>query len=127
MANQEHHEELIKGISEQLALILEKSKQAVYIYLDETHKICNEKFAKLLGYKSVKEWTAMHVPLSDVDEASQDDVIAAYENATDKFVASSLDVALRNIKTNKLIKARMIVAPMLYQGHVFTIHFLSEI
>lgn len=127
MANQEHHEELVKGISEQLALMLEKSKQAVYIYLDDIHKVCNERFARLLGYKSAKEWTAMHTPLSDVDEASRDDVIAAYENATDKFMASSLDIALRNIKTNKLIKARMIIAPMVYQGHVFAIHFLSEI
>ena len=127
MANEKHHEELVKGISEQLALILEKSKQAVYIYLDDIHKVCNEKFARLLGYKSAKEWTAMHAPLSDVDEASRDDVIAAYENATDKFMASSLDIALRNVKTNKLIKARMIIAPMVYQGHVFAIHFLSEI
>jgi len=127
MANEKHHEELVKGISEQLALILEKSKQAVYIYLDDIHKVCNEKFARLLGYKSAKEWTAMHAPLSDVDEASRDDVIEAYENATDKFMASSLDIALRNVKTNKLIKARMIIAPMVYQGHVFAIHFLSEI
>ena len=127
MANEEHHEELVKGISEQLALMLEKSKQAVYIYLDDIHKVCNEKFAKLLGYKSAKEWADMHTPLADVDEASQDDVIAAYENATEKFMASSLDIALRNVKTNKLIKARMIIAPMVYQGHVFSIHFLSEI
>jgi PAS domain-containing protein len=127
MAQEEHHEELVEGISEQLGLILKKSKQAVYIYLDDIHKVCNEKFAKLLGYKSAKEWAAMHAPLSDVDEADQNNVIAAYEKATEKFMASSLDIALRNIKTNKLIKARMIIAPMVYQGHVFSIHFLSEI
>jgi hypothetical protein len=127
MAQEEHHEELINGISEQLALILKKSKQAVYIYLDDTHKVCNEKFASLLGYKSAKDWAAIHMPLSDVDEADQDRVVAAYENATDKFMASSLDIALRNIKTNKLIKARMIIVPMVYMGHVFAIHFLSQI
>jgi hypothetical protein len=126
MAN-EHHEELVKGISEQLAPVLKKSKQAVYIYLDDTHKVCNEKFAKLLGYRSAEEWASIHMPLSDVDEASRDEVVAAYENATDKFMASSLDIALRNVKTNKLIKARMIIAPMVYMGHVFAIHFLSEV
>lgn len=127
MANQEHHEELIKGISEQLALVLKKSKQAVYIYLDDTHKVCNEKFAKLLGYGAAKEWAAIHMPLSDVDEASRDDVVAAYEKATEKFMASSLDIALRNVKTNKLIKVRMIIAPMVYMGHVLAVHFLSQI
>ena len=123
----EHHEELIKGISEQLALILKKSKQAIYIYLDDTHKVCNERFAKLLGYKSAKDWAAIHMPLSDIDEADQDKVIAAYEKATEQFMASSLDIALRNIKTNKLIKARMIIVPMVYMDNVFAIHFLSQI
>jgi hypothetical protein len=124
---QEHHEELIKGISEQLAPILRKSKQAVYISLDDTLKVCNEKFAKLLGYRSAKDWAAIHMPLSDIDEASRDGVVAAHENATDKFIASSLDIALRNVKTNKLIRARMIIVPMVYRGHVFAIHFLSEL
>jgi sugar diacid utilization regulator len=127
MAQEEHHEKLVEGIAEQLGLILKKSKQAVYIYLDDIHKVCNEKFAKMLGYKSAKEWAAIHMPLADVDEADQDKVIAAHEKATEQFMASCLDIAFRNVKTNKLTKARMIKAPMVYQGHVFEIHFLSEI
>jgi len=56
MTGEEHHVELVQGISEQLKTILDKSEQAIYVYLDDTHKTCNKKFASLLGYNSVKQW-----------------------------------------------------------------------
>jgi len=126
MAHEHHHEELISGITEQLEPMLKKSKQAVYIYLDDVHKVCNENFAKLLGYKSVKEWADTEAPLADVDEGDQEAVISAYQDAVEMFKASSLDIAMKNVRNNKLVKTRMIVAPMVYQGHVFSIHFLSQ-
>jgi len=127
MAQEHHHEELVAGIAEQLEPILKKSKQAVYIYLDDAHKVCNENFAKLLGYKSAKEWADIEAPLADVVEEDQEAVISAYQKAVEKFTAGSLDIAMRNVENNKLVKTRMIVAPMVYQGHVFSIHFLSQI
>lgn len=127
MAEEHHHEELVDGLAKQLELILKKSKQAVYIYLDDVHKVCNENFAKMLGYKSTKEWADTEAPLADVVEADQTAVISAYQNAAERFMADSLDVTMRNAKDNKLVKTRMIVAPMAYQGHIFTIHFLNQI
>ena len=63
MNEQRHHEELVKGITEQMKPVLEKSEQAIYIYLDDNHKVCNKKFADLLGYKSPKEWADADAPL----------------------------------------------------------------
>jgi hypothetical protein len=31
--------------------VLDKSGQAIYLYLDDSHKVCNKKFADMLGYK----------------------------------------------------------------------------
>ena len=70
MKEQQHHEELVKGITEQMKLSLEKSEQAIYIYLDDTHKICNKKFADLVGYKSVKQWVKTEAPLADFTRAN---------------------------------------------------------
>jgi len=39
--------ELIEGVRHQLKDILESSKQAIYVYLDDTHKLCNQRFATL--------------------------------------------------------------------------------
>ena len=46
--------------------VLEKSEQAIYLYLHDNHKVRNKKFADLIGYKSPKEWADAEAPLSDV-------------------------------------------------------------
>ena len=127
MVESEHHVDLVKGISEQLKTIMLKSEQAIYIYLDDNHKACNKKFAELLGYKSAKEWADMDAPLADVIEADQPAVIAAYETAMEKMVASCLDTRVKNVKTGKVIKTKMILVPIAFEGHLFSLHFLSKV
>ena len=127
MNEQEHHEQLIEGISEQMKPVLEKSEQAMYIYLDDNHKVCNKKFADLLGYKSPKEWADAEAPLSDVVEEDQQNVVNAYMNASEKMAASAIEVRLKNIKTGKIVKTRMIIAPAVHAGHIFTAHFFGKI
>ena len=54
MDEQQHHVDLIEGIAQQMKEVLDKSGQAIYLYLDDTHKVCNKKFADIVGYKSPK-------------------------------------------------------------------------
>ena len=127
MANVDHHQELIKGITKEQKSILDGSGQAVYIYLDDTHKICNKKFANLLGYKSIKEWVDNETPLDDVAEKDQQKVIDVYVKASEKLEADSLTIRFNNVRTGKPVKARMVLSPMVYEGHVFVIHFLDSV
>ncbi len=122
-----HHEELVAGVAEQMKPVLENSGQAVYIYLDDEHKICNKRFADLLGYKSPEEWAGAEAPLSDVVEEDQPGVIDAYMNASEKMVAGFIDMKMKNVKTGRIVKTRMIVAPIGHAGHVFTVHFINKI
>lgn len=124
---QHHHEDLIKGITEQLKPIMEKSAQAIFVYLDDTHKACNKKYVDLLGYKSAKEWVETDAPLGDVVEKDQPKVISAYEKAMQTMAASSLNVTARHIKTGELIKTRLILVPIAYNGHLFSLNFFSKI
>ena len=55
-SEQKHHEELVNGVYSQLKQILDSSEQAIYLYLDDTHKVCNKKFATLLGYASPEDY-----------------------------------------------------------------------
>jgi hypothetical protein len=127
MDEQEHHVELVKGITEQMKPVMEKSEQAIYVYLDDDHKVCNKKFADLIGYKSPKEWAEAEAPLSDVLEEDQQSVIDAYMNASEKMAASCIEVRVKHIKTGKILKTRMVIAPVGHAGHVFTAHFISKI
>jgi hypothetical protein len=126
MDEQQHHEELIKGISKEQKLILDESPQAIYIYLDDTHKVCNKKFADLLGYSSPAEWAKMEAPLSDVVEKDQQSVIDAYGKASEKLVASKLEVSFKNVKTGKIAKVGVVMVPIAYSGHVFVMHFFEK-
>ena len=66
MTHNTHHEHLIKELSLMLEPIFTNSPQAVYLYLDDEHKICNKQFADMLGYDSVDEWVANPAPVDDV-------------------------------------------------------------
>ena len=125
MAHDEHHEHLVKEIAEQLEPVLSKSPQGVYIYLDDVHKICNKKFAEMLGYNSVEEWVANEYPVGDVSEEDQEKAINAYGEASRNLKASKVFASIVR-KDNKKIKVNIIMAPITYKGEVFVIHFVSQ-
>ena len=127
MDEQQHHEELIKGISKEQKIILDKSPQAVYIYFDDNHKVCNKKFAELLGYKSPGEWAKTDAPLADVVEKDQEAVIAAYTNASEKLIASKLEIKFKNVKTGKMVKVNMVMVPIEFNKHIFVMHYIQPI
>jgi hypothetical protein len=123
--NEQHHEELIKGVAREQKLLLDESAQALYIYFDDTHKVCNKKFADLLGYKSPREWAKMDAPLADVIEKDQPKVVAAYGKAADKLIASKIEISMKNVKTGKIIKTGLVMAPVVFSGHVFVMNFFK--
>src|SRR3989344_3933016 len=102
MTHDIHHDHLIKELASQLAPVFEKSPQAVYLYLDDTHKICNQKFADLLGYKSIDEWVAYPTPVSDVSEENRAKTIDAYMDASRKFKASTFKAEVISKKGKKI-------------------------
>jgi hypothetical protein len=127
MTNEDHHATLIKGIAKEQKPILDRSGQAVYIYLDDTHKICNKKFAAMLGYKSIKEWVDNETPVDDIVEKDQPKFVDTYLKTSEKLEAASLPIRFNNVRTGELVKARMVLSPIVYEGHVFVIHFLDVI
>jgi PAS domain-containing protein len=127
VVREHHHATLIKNMARQLKPVLDKSPQGIYIYMDDEHKTCNRKFADMFGYGSVQEWEDTEAPLSDVVEEDQDAVIEAYQKASENMAASCVDVRVKNVKTGKIIKTTMIVAPITDTStHVFTVHFISR-
>jgi hypothetical protein len=123
---EEHHEAQVKGIAEQFKKIMDRSPQAIYIYMDDNHKTCNRNFATLLGYKSVKAWEKIEAPLADVVEADQKKLIDAYMLASEKLQAGTVKVTMKNVATGEPAKVNMILVPVVYDNHVMTMHFISK-
>ncbi len=120
-----HHEWLINGIFQQMRIVFQESEQAIYLYLDDNHKICNEKFSSLLGYSTPEEWAESEESFVDtfVDEASRRELVDAYARAIEKMSASTIKVAWKK-KTGERVDTTVILVPLAYEGHIFGLHFV---
>ncbi|MCW3996366.1 MAG: PAS domain-containing protein [Candidatus Bathyarchaeota archaeon] len=125
--NDKHHQEIVNGLFNQMKQILDESKQPIYIYLDDNHKMCNQQFATFLGYKSPQEWAKTPGFLDlYVDESSRETVAAAYWNAADSFNASTIEVTWKK-KDGTTKTSKVIMVPMTFEGHILVVHFLTNV
>jgi PAS domain-containing protein len=123
---QHHHEQLIAGISKQMKSILDSSQQAVYIYLDDIHKVCNGKYASLLGYRSPEEWAKVEDPLdATVERSSQETLANAFNQAIEKLIPSNIKVTWKK-KSGGTVATTVVLVPIAYDDHIFALHFVSE-
>lgn len=107
--------------------ILKSSKQPIYLYLDDDHKACNAKFATLLGYKSPKEWAKVQGYLDPfVAKQSHEIVASSYWKAVDDYAASTFHATMKK-KDGSAFNATFIIVPMSYQGHLFAVHFVTNV
>jgi hypothetical protein len=126
-SEQKHHEELVSGFYNQLKEIFDSSEQAIYLYLDDTHKVCNKKFATMQGYSTPEEWAKVENPLeAGVAKSSQAAIVSAYRKAMEKQSASKIDVTLKK-KTGETFDASVIMVPVAYQGHLFALHYINHV
>jgi hypothetical protein len=124
---EEHHEELVKGLYNLMKPILDKSEQPIFIYLDDNHKACNNQLATMLGFKSPQEWASVPGFLDAyVAEKSRETLSTAYWNSVNKMLASTIQLTWMK-KTGETIQSTMILVPMFFEGHMFSIHYVTSI
>ena len=126
-SEQKHHEELASGFYSQLKEIFDSSEQAIYLYLDDNHKVCNKKLAQMQGFSSPEEWAKVDNPIEvGFAKSNQDAIVSAYKNAMEKLTASKINVKLKR-KNGEAFDASVIMVPVAYQGHLFALHYISPI
>lgn len=110
----------------QMKPILDSSEQAIYIYLDDVHKVCNKKFASLLGYSSPDEWAHLEDSVLDVcvDKRSQKTLVETYNKAMEKMTGSTIPVTWKK-KSGGTVDTTVILVPIAYDGILFALHFIS--
>ncbi len=120
------HGDLFQNLLHELQPVLEHSEQAVYVYFDDEHKACNEKFASLLGYSSAEEWGQAEGSFPDlfVDAQSQDTLIDAYQKGMERMMASTFKVLWKK-QSGGTVDTTVILVPISYQGHLFALHFVA--
>ena len=126
MDDHTHHDDLMQSIAKEYQDILANSEQGMYIYLDDLHKVCNKRFATLLGYQSEDEWAKIgeSFPQVFVDGGSQKTLVSSFQNAMEKSVASTNTIVWKK-KDGSTISTTVVLVPISHEGHLFALHFVS--
>lgn len=125
MAMQEQpHEQIVAGLTEQYQPILDGSPQAVFIYLDDYHKVCNRSFSNLLGYDSPEDWAAMKTPVTDSTDDTKDNLISGVMGAIHEKVASSFRVSW-NARDGNRVDTTCVSVPGAYRGQIYAMLFFE--
>ena len=127
MNEHEHHDAAMHDLEREYRELLETSEQGVYLYLDDVHKLCNARFARLLGYASPEEWARVQRPFPEAFVAAQshEPLISAYQDAIDRLVASTFPATWKR-QDGGTVDSTVILVPVAYQGHLLALHFVDE-
>ena len=122
------HDDATRELAEHLRPVFESSPDGVYIWLDEEHWMCNERFAELLGYGSAEELNDTPYVLQRwVHEDDQQLLSWSYWNRVQPL-AFPTTIRFRGVRkdgSDVLVETDMI--PLSYAGHTFAYHFARNV
>jgi PAS domain S-box-containing protein len=121
------HDVATKELAEHLAPIFESSPDGVYIWLDEQHWICNERFARLFGYESADELRDTPYLLQRI--VQEDDQQLFSWHFWNRVQARAFPATLRFRGVRKdgaVVHAETDMIPLTFGGHTFAYHFVRE-
>ena len=123
------HEEWLAEIATALAPIFDNSREGIYVYLDDRHKICNERLAKQWGYASAAEWAAAPDFLESFVDTHADRVRVSesyHKNVHQQLVAYRLRYTVRR-KNGRRIRVETDTVPYAHDGQLFAYTFVREV
>ena len=123
----EQRQAILDEVAEQLRPILEGSAQSMYVFFDEQHKFCNERFAQLLGYDSAAAWD-QDGPFTDLYVAprSQHDLVSTYRAAMEQGVGSTVEVSWKR-RDGSTVPTRVILVPFACRGALMALHYITPL
>jgi PAS domain S-box-containing protein len=120
-------EDIIRELAEQFRPVMEQSPDGVYLWLDETHKVCNERLAKLFGF-TVEQWSATQ-PFLDNFVAEEDRRMFSW-NYHNRVAALAFPVTFRfrgMRKDGSTFPAETDMIPISYGGEAVAYHFVRQV
>jgi PAS domain S-box-containing protein len=122
------HEVATKELAEHLRPLFESSPDGVYVWLDEEHWICNQRFAELLGYDSPDDLNDTPYLLQRwVHEEDQGQFSWSYWNRV-QTLSFPTTIRFRGIrKDGSEVPVETEMIPLTFGGHTFAYHFVRNV
>jgi PAS domain-containing protein len=128
MQQEIEHDEATRQLAEHLASVFESSPDGVYVWLDEEHWMCNQRFADLFGFEGPSELNDTPALLQRlVDEEDQSLFSWNYWN---RVQALAFPVTFRfrgRRKDRSSFLAETDMIPLSFGGHTFAYHFVRRV
>ncbi|MBI3738241.1 MAG: PAS domain S-box protein [Chloroflexi bacterium] len=127
MAKEHEHVKILRELSSQFQPLFQNSPEGIYLYIDEVHKICNERLAKMFGL-TVTEWEAMEGFVNKhAAEKDQEMIVRNYHEHIHqqltpvrfRFKAVRKDGSTFNAETDMI--------PFPWGGEMLAFHFVREV
>jgi PAS domain S-box-containing protein len=122
------HDRATPELVAHLRPIFDASPDGVYVWLDEEHWICNQRFASMFGYDSPDELNDTPYLLHRlVHEEDREIVSWNYWNRVQPlaFPVTFRFRGMRKDGSERLMETDMI--PLTYGGHTFAYHFVRPV
>jgi PAS domain S-box-containing protein len=119
------HDVATKELAEQLRPVFVSSPDGVYVWLDEEHWICNERFAELFGYGSADDLNDTPRLLQRIVYEDDQQLFSwSYWNRVQPL-AFPTTLRFRGVrKDGSVFQAGTDMIPLSYGGHTFAYHFV---
>lgn len=117
---------IMNELAEQFAPVLEQSPDGVYLWLDEEHKICNERLASMFGY-SVDAWCAAEDFLDSFIAPADHAAYGGSYRAQVKGIVRPKTFTFTGVrKDGSTFAAETDMIPITFAGRPVAYHFVRE-
>ena len=121
------HQDVLNSLQEQFMPVFLHSPDGVYLYLDDRHKVCNQRLADMFGM-TMHEWS--NVPnFLETFVAPQDRELVA-SNFEKHVSALTSPVSFRFTairKSGETFTAETVMIPVSWNGYPIAYHFVREV
>jgi PAS domain S-box-containing protein len=122
------HDVATKELAEHLRPLFDSSPDGMYVWLDEEHWICNQRFADLLGYDSPDELNdTPHLLQRWVYEDDQQQFSWSYWNRVQTLSFPTTFRFRGKRKDGSEVQFETDMIPLTYGGHTFAYHFVRNV
>jgi PAS domain S-box-containing protein len=120
------HSKIITELGKEFKPVLSHSPDGVYLWLDDENMICNEKFAKMLGY-TVREIQAVGDFLGKLVAEKDQQMFANNYRKTIAALSSPVRFKFQAVKKDgSRFSAETDMIPITFKGHAIAYHFVRK-
>ncbi len=126
-AAQVTHADVLETAMEHLGAVFDASPEGIYVWVDETHKACNEELAALFG-RTVEDWCGVAEFLTSFVAEQDRERYATNYHTNVRGLQRPVTFRFRGLREDgETFAAETDMIPLTFLGHPVAYHFVREV